>query len=79
MTQETYPNVIYLVPYVCSKCNEILGPRTWNDSMPVGEVNEKCPRCGDNHIAIYGLKSPPTTETNAEYDGGEPGSDEQKD
>jgi predicted RNA-binding Zn-ribbon protein involved in translation (DUF1610 family) len=48
---------IYLVPYVCDKCSEVLGPRTWDDSMPVGEVNETCPRCGDNHITVFGLRT----------------------
>lgn len=51
------PTVLYLVPYICRGCNANLGTSgiTWDASMPVGEVNEKCPQCGDNHIVVFGL------------------------
>jgi len=54
--------LLIVKPYWCRDCEAILGwERTWDDSMPVGTVNEACPKCGGHKIVVIPIKSSTTT------------------
>lgn len=56
--------LLVVKPYWCADCEAVLGwDRTWDDTMPVGTVNEPCPNCGSHRIAVIPIGNDSSTST----------------